>query len=296
MGAIGFGPRIGVGLARPATAFDFSLGALPPGATFARSSGATWFDAAGRLISVDSDVPRFPQATRGDSAFSILIEPAASNLCAFSDGPLSKYSSKDVVDDPGKIAGFANAIGFPASVIGSYDFATRSIAAIAGSIYTISVIVAMVDGGAPVVDLLHAVGDFTPVLYNGYGETLDVRALGAGLYRIAASRTAPAAASTTQGIFKYSGQSQRAFRITGLQFEVGAKATSYIPTGSAPAARAADRLMLDWRSRGVADGMIELRYVFDDHSSEIRAAQVQGGTSAVPTDLVRPYLRRVERA
>jgi hypothetical protein len=297
MGAIGFGPALSVRGMRPAPAFDFVGGVLPPGASFARSSPASLFDTSGQLVTAGPDVPRFGRDPASGAARGLLIEPAAINLCPASDGPLSSYTGNSgVSDDPGTIDGFANAIRFGATPTSSYDYVTRAIAVGAGTSYTLSVIVAMGDGAPPNVDLVHASGDFTLVLDNGFGTELETMPLGGGLYRVAVSRAAPPDPSPTQGIFKYKGQSSRTFRVTGLQLEQGGAATSYIATGAASATRAADMLTLDWGRKGVPDGAMLVRYGFDDGSSQLVETVVAGGVAVVPTDLARPWLRTAARA
>ena len=59
--------------------------------------------------------------------------------------------------------------------------------------------------------------------------------------------------------------------------------------------RAADTLVLDWRSRGVGDGTIGVRYGFDDGSTQDVAAVVAGGMATVPTTLARRWIRRVQK-
>ena len=82
----------------------------------------------------------------------------------------------------------------------------------------------------------------------------------------------------------------------GLQLEQGMAATSYIATEATSATRAADRLTLDWRRKGVPDGAMLVRYGFDDGSSQLVETVVAGGVAVVPTDLARPWLRNAARA
>jgi hypothetical protein len=84
-------------------------------------------------------------------------------------------------------------------------------------------------------------------------------------------------------------------QVTHLQLEQGitAPVTSIIPTSGTPTTREADLLILPWARRGIPDGEITARFLFDDGSFEDRAMTIAGGTVIVPTDLARTRLRAV---
>jgi hypothetical protein len=76
-GRIGFDVAAGVDL-------DFTRDVLPPELVFARSSPATYVDATGVLQSVPGDVPRFDHDPVSGAPLGLLIEPAGRNLLKYS--------------------------------------------------------------------------------------------------------------------------------------------------------------------------------------------------------------------
>lgn len=78
------------------------------------------------------------------------------------------------------------------------------------------------------------------------------------------------------------------------QLEAGSASTSPIATSSTSATRAADVLTLNWGLLGVGDGLITVRYTFDDNSTQDVATAIAGGTSVVPTNLNRPHIMSAE--
>ncbi len=77
----------GLALARAATSpplrvFDFSTGAMPTGATLARSSTGTYFDSSGVLKTAGVDVARFDYGDVSAAALlGLLVEPQRTNHC-----------------------------------------------------------------------------------------------------------------------------------------------------------------------------------------------------------------------
>lgn len=94
-------------------------------------------------------------------------------------------------------------------------------------------------------------------------------------------------------LFACSAGAPISFYLWGVQLEAGAAFSSYIPTTTASATRAADALVLNWASRGVADGSYTMRYTFDDNSTQDVATTVASGTATVPTTLNRAWIKRV---
>jgi hypothetical protein len=94
----------------------------------------------------------------------------------------------------------------------------------------------------------------------------------------------------------FAGDGVANWSVWGLQAEqAAAVSSSYIPTAGATATRAADVLTLDWASRGLSDGTINVRYTFDDLTTQDGLTTIAVGKSIVPNDLNRRILRRVER-
>lgn len=109
---------------------------------------------------------------------------------------------------------------------------------------------------------------------------------GFGLIDVRLSNAATALGPT------YVGDGVSGLNVSHIQIETGAGATSRIPTGAAAVTRAADVLTLGWGARGVADGVVTVRYGFDDGSVQDVATTVSGGTAVVPVTLARARVRR----
>ncbi len=109
--------------------------------------------------------------------------------------------------------------------------------------YTLSVFVKMDDGLAPVFGSTtgsSALNDFALVMSGTAVSTaLTVTHVGNGLYRVSGTLTTGASNLGNNGIVKYTTNSARGFRVTGMQLETGAFATSYIKTEASQVTRAA---------------------------------------------------------
>ena len=175
-------------------------------------------------------------------AHGYVPEPAATNLCTNSDGNASTYTVSNVSDGTA-VPGFTNGLAFGDNSV--QRFAYKKVALTAAATYSVSVFVIMDDGNAPVVGTSTTTGDMRFVI-DGFGvsSTALVERLGSSnVYRISASATAPTGgASRDCGVIKYTGQSARTFRVTGIQVETGLRATSYIATTGSTASRSADAL------------------------------------------------------
>lgn len=129
------------------------------------------------------------------------------------------------------LTGYAGALAFGYDgTIGTFAYKAPFTAAI-GQVYTMSVVVAMTDGLAPVfgsatessvlnVFALAMAGDAqSPTTYT-------VTDLGGGFYRVSGARTATTA-SANFGVVKYPTNSSRTFKVTAYHLDLGATATRY---------------------------------------------------------------------
>jgi hypothetical protein len=83
--------------------------------------------------------------------------------------------------------------------------------------------------------------------------------------------------------------------VWGMQAEMGATASSPIATTGTEATRGDDFLALDWSQQSVASGTINVKYTFDDATTQTVSTVVSGGISTVPTNLTRRWITRIEK-
>lgn len=313
MHAIGFGPGLAVNRSGGGAAgFDFSGGVLPPRASLTRASSACLYDAGGTLVSVGTDVARFDHHPVSLAPLGVLIEPAGTNLVlASTDLTQSAWSRTALSVTATALAEDTQTVThrFSPALI------NRSVTA--GVPVTVSAIGAERPGSAKrYLTLNFTAAGFAAVpgatfdlasgtvVYSVNGSA-GMRAAGSGAWLCWLTGT-PTSTTVSQGEryglnavagvpAGYAGDGASGLLLSEMQFETGAAPTSRIRTTSAAATRAADLLTLDWGSKGVADGAVTLRYSFDDGSTQDLAATVSGGVTAVPTNLARPWLLRVER-
>ena len=188
----------------------------------------------GKLYSVipnttlgDMDVSRGSSATRVNE--QKLIEIARTNLATYSEGVLSSYpSNSNVTNASTSILGFANSIQFGNNSLERYCY--KSIAVTIGQIYSLSLFVQMDDNTVPIVGAATTSGDFGMVI-NGNLQTSSVVTLTSttNVYKISSTYTITGG-SGSFGLVKYTGQSSKSFRFSGIQIELSSVATAYIPT------------------------------------------------------------------
>lgn len=177
-------------------------------------------------------------ARKGDCK-GLLVEEARTNLILNSEGVAATY-----VGNPASyalastsITGFANSIQVPAGATASTPY--KSIATTTGGTYSFSCYVAMDDGSIPVVTASSGpLTDFSIQANNVALAATSITPVGGGVYRISLSFVSTG--WPTVGVVRYDTQTGKGFRVTGYQLEQGEVATSYIPTTTAQATRAAD--------------------------------------------------------
>ena len=254
-------PELGLGLGSglpaggpnsgPGMAFDFVASeALDSRITFTRGSAATRVNALGQIEVVGNNVPRFDYDPVTLEALGLLIEEPRTNFLIqseFMDGlPPSRGPLVTITTFAGLISGTGLAFGYDG--ISSPYFYVTNYAVPASLPRVISIFVRMDDGGAPAFGnnaTQHPANDFVfnlggtvlaPTAANG-GKVEDY---GGGLYRVSLAITTSAAPGSSCGVIKYAANSTRTFKVSGIMVEAGALTTSYIPTSTSAATRAAD--------------------------------------------------------
>ena len=205
---------------------------------FTRASSATVVNKAGLIETVGSGEPRIDY--KDDAKGALLLEPQRSNLLSYSEPTSSETSAGGITYELFNWnLGFTNCIKFGDNSQTRYRYFTGTIAN--STQYTISAFVIMDDLSEPVLgtainngDLIFRVGGIPATTGN-----LPNVNMGNNIYRLSSVITSASGGGTT-GLLKYSGQSNKGFRIVGFQVEQGSYATSYIPTQGSVVTRVAD--------------------------------------------------------
>ena len=240
----------------PAPTFDsqFLSGALPPGLTYTNSSTVrTYFGADGLLktAAVNEPVFEYDPVTRALLGMRWEMEQRT-NLCPKSEFP-------NGILDGGVRGGLITGVSLPnwlgrftTGISFGHDGTTTTYIytgnAIASTLHTFSVFVKMNDGNAPSFGSAtndNVANDFVLVIGSaGAGSPINYKVVnvGGGIYRVSASATTGDTNLANNGVVKYDSNSSRTFTVTGYQLEVGASASSYIPTAAAAVIRQPDVL------------------------------------------------------
>lgn len=183
-------------------------------------------------------------------ALGIRVESQRTNLLTNSEFPngISDAPTKSNVTATA-FPGLPNNTGLAFAADGAQAYAYKANTALTdGTLYTFSLFVYIDDELGPPAfagTIGAATTDFG-LIAQGVQVSMSsfvVQSLGARLYRVSAQYTASATAGGF-GVVRYVTNRQRAFRVSGYQFEAGGFPSSYIPTTSAQVTRAADDLTL----------------------------------------------------
>lgn len=297
---------------RPA-AFSFASPDLRSGAVFARSSTGSRFGPTGLIETMAADVPRFDHHPLTGIYRGVLIESAATNVFSFSgqlgnavwtrDGSLTLIDNAAFAPDGSMSAEKVS----PNATAASLKRLTRSGIATGGPV-TVSFFGKAAELGTVSVFLTQS--GFNGAIWNvatgvvqtvsGGGNTATIENVGGGWYRCIITQTsngfATTAVAAAGGAYtNITGNGTDGCLLWGVQAEYGVRASSYIPTTTAPVTRSADTLTLNWGSTGVPDGIHIMRYRFDDGSVQDVSTAVVAGLATVPTTLNRAWITSVQR-
>ena len=235
---------------------------VDPRITFSRASTATYFDEFGVMRTVHANSPRIDFDPVTGECKGLLLEEQRTNLLKYSERfDNSSWNNGDAtIQADTTIApdGALSADKFIPNNVSTIHRVTVSSSVISGTSYTISiyakaggysgigVVLAEAGFGTNTVDYF----DLTTgkVTTNASGAA-GISHVGNGWYRCTATRTATATIASTfefrvglTGLtsFNFAGDGTSGIYIWGAQLEAGSFPTSYIPTTSAQATRAAD--------------------------------------------------------
>jgi hypothetical protein len=259
----------GAAIARPTFSRDFAgektlNNGTGPAITFTRASGATYFDANGVLQTAANDAPRFDHDPVTGESRGLLIEEQRTNLLVRSaeldnaawtkdnstvtanaaTAPDGTTTADKLVENASNTDHYAvNAVTLGSVTMTCSAFlkaGERTRALVFLSDYVGAVAFASVDLTAGTVSAFHQ-SPWTD-------SSATIQAVGNGWFRVSITATAGQGTAKGAAVFvlnntgevAYTGDGTSGLFIWGAQLEAGAFATSYIPTTSAAATRAAD--------------------------------------------------------
>jgi hypothetical protein len=280
-----------------------ATGTLPAGSTFTRAGTGARNNSTGTLVFESANVPRFDYDPVSHALLGLLIEGAAANLIVKSQTfdtwlkltgsqvPVVTANSTAAPDgtSTAETIALAATTGTQRSIV--IDDATASVVP-AGPV-TVSVWLKGAAGGEqPWIEIVAGGSTFllqqkvtlsttwqrfSATVTNPTNQTMIV---GIGYDGLGTGQT-PGAAAT---IYAW-----------GAQLEAQGVASSYIPTTTAVVGRNSDNLSLAFGTLlGAPNGAAIIRYTFDDGSTQDVATTIAGGMGAVPTNLNRPWIKKVE--
>jgi hypothetical protein len=262
----GFVGRVGRSTLRSnrATEFNFATStSLSSLFTFTRASNATCFNSSGVLTTASTDTPRFDYDPSTLQLRGLLLEGARTNLCLQSEGfngaVWIKVDSTITTNTLTAPDGATTAELITEGSTGTAEV-TQDVTISSGATFTVSVFLkrgnndwmriqavdgTSANGAITYVNLATGALGTTSNVGTGTGSTATIQALPSGWYRVTLVTTV--AASTTARIRLVSAASDGGGRVNnatyhawGAGIEQATFASSYIPTTTAAATRAAD--------------------------------------------------------
>jgi hypothetical protein len=127
----------------------------------------------------------------------------------------------------------------------------------------------------------------------GGGSSATITAMAAGWWLCTVTVTTSSTGSPNFSVLYLdaygSAGATQVLAIACPQLEAGPIRTSYIPTVSAVASRAADNVLINVGSFGLPDGSATVKYTFDNATAQTASSPVSGGRLTIPT-LNRPWV------
>lgn len=251
---------------RPSINLDFANAkALDPRITFARASQASFFGADGLLRLAPANEARFDHDPVTGVSKGLLIEESRKNLYLYSEDFASSYWIKTNVDISPNVSvapdGTLFADKLIATTADSVHYVYLGMAVTTGVTYVASFFVKSEELSKCMIQFYGTNGAFTNafLIYDLTTGTVvgtpaasitryGIDAIGAGWYRVWAASTAIETVQgntsislvNNAGLTRFVGDGISGLYVWGAQLEAGSFPTSYIPTTSAQATRAAD--------------------------------------------------------
>ena len=223
-------------------AFNFLSGELDPRITFTRASTGTYVNSSGVLTSAAIDTPRFDYDPVTLEAKGLLIEEQRTNICLYSSDLTNiawviAANASVTGDSSGAPDGTTTADTI--TVNGSNNGVFQSIACSSSTAYTFSLYVKL--GTMAASDYKIAIYDNTNAAFIASDIVPTQTPSSTAWTRVTYTFTTPATCVSVRiYCFRNALSASTSVNVWGMQLEQGAFATSYIPTTTAAATRAAD--------------------------------------------------------
>jgi hypothetical protein len=282
-----------------------------PAITFTRASGATFFDANGVLQTAANDTPRFDHDPVTGESRGLLIEESRTNLLTHSADAANAAWGQVRLSVTANAAASPDGTTTAEKIVentdnNSHRIAAPSVSYVSGTTYTFSVFLKAAERSQAYL-AMHQSNTGTAFSTNPSllvnlttgatsGVTASVTAssvtsVGSGWWRVSISATATSSLTNQPSIFMadntgqsaYTGDGTSGLFIWGAQLEAGAFPTSYIPTTTAAATRAADSAVVTPISSfyNQAEGTLFAESRIYADAASIVAVQIDTNTGSV---------------
>ena len=235
---------------------------LDPRVTFTRASTGTFVGSNGVLQTASTDVPRFDHNPTTGESLGLLVEEARTNLVLQSEDLATTWANINTTETTNEATapdGTTTADKLlETAVTGEHNIRQDSTSQAAGT-YTFSIFAKAAERTFLQFAATGVLGSFRANFNIGAGTLgssdseliTSIVPYGNGWYKCIVTRTTTAAgtlrsqwnivtSSTAARVESYAGDGTSGLLLWGAQLEAGAFATSYIPTTTATATRAAD--------------------------------------------------------
>ncbi len=292
--------------------WSFINGTLPIPITFTRGSAGIFTNASGIMAQAANNDPRFDFDPATLTPYGLLIEEQRTNMVCPSVLSMWAANGASVTPASGIAPDGTNSFALlnEGTALGVHNvYPSASFSGVTGTTYVLSLYVKQ--GTATIFQIAAGSAVFGPNAYTNFNLAAGtvtangasvlssfITPVGADVYRIGLACTATATASSAFLAVAFTNDSPTASRTPaytgsgktvfawGAQIEVGAGPTSYIPTTSSAATRAADVGLFN-----IPCGIKKLQYQFDDDSKQEVA--VSAGPYTIPTSLSRSHIKRI---
>nr|WP_157034196.1 hypothetical protein [Sphingomonas sp. Y57] len=226
--------------------WDFTASEVPdPRIVFSGGANGTRVNSAGQIVAASA--PRYDYDPVTLEAKGLLNEATSTNLLTQSEFATGLPASRGGLVSAATFSGLIGTTGLAFGYDGATDsYAyTTNFTPVVSTQYYFSVFVRMDDGGAPAfggASIHSPLNDFVVNIGNAVASptTYKVEDYGGGLYRVIVPAINNASPGASIGVIKYRDNSPRTFKISGVMYELGFAATSYIATGASQVTRSAD--------------------------------------------------------